>query len=83
MSGRKHRSVAAEVTYILAEIKGKNKEQVQDLYGIEIRNDGTVFDFTYDITFDDLAKWVHFNNEQDDTEYEERFTSGRYDDESY
>lgn len=83
MSGKRHRSVAAEAAHILAEIKGKSKEQVQDLYGIEIRPGGVVYDFAYDMEFDDLAAWITFNNEQDDAEYEERFTHGKYSDEDY
>lgn len=81
MSGSRHRSVAAEAAHILGEIRGKSKEQVQDLYGIEIRKGGKVYDYAYDLEFDDLAAWITFNNEQDEMEYEERFTHGKYDDE--
>ena len=82
MSGIRHRSVAAEAAYILGEIRGKSAEQIQDLYGIEIRKGGKVWDYTYFLEFDDLAAWITFNNEQDETEYEERFSHGNYDDEN-
>lgn len=82
MSGKNHRSVAAEAAHILVEIRGMNAEQIENLYGIEIRKGGKVWDCTYFLEFDDLAAWITFNNEQDEMEYEQRFTHGNYDDEN-
>lgn len=80
---KSHRSVASEVAHMRGEINRMSPQEVLDLYGIELRAGGRVYDHTYNQEFADLAAWVSFNNQQDAEKYEERFSYGKYDDEDY
>ncbi len=68
-----HSVMSQEITFIVSEISRLSKEDVKSIYGIDMLEDGKVFDPTYDKTFDTVGEWAAFNVEQDDVEYEEHF----------
>lgn len=77
----KHHSVASEVAHIKAQAKSMTPEEIRELYDIEIRKDGSVYDFAFDQEFVDLIEWVDFNQGSDD-DGDEDFKHG-YDDEDF
>lgn len=83
MSWKTHGSVSAEVAHILAELKERGPEEVRLVYGIDVKEDGSVYDVAYDQTFGDMIGWVHFNRELDQADFDEEYTGGKYDDEDY
>lgn len=74
MNGKNHRSAVSEAEHIMLEIKNKSAEEIMDIYGFEIRENGTIYDPVYLMTFDNLARWVQFCRDQDDENFEEYFT---------
>ena len=75
MSKHHHSTTAHEIAYIITQVKTLSEEEVQSLYGIELLEDGKVFDPTYNQEFPSVGEWVAFNVEQDGVEYEEHFNS--------
>lgn len=73
MSKNNHTVNSQEITYIVNEVKRLDEDEVKSLYGIELLEAGSVYDPTYNKTFDTVAQWAEFNIEQDDVEYEEHF----------
>lgn len=51
---------------MLNDVQRLGKEQLIELYGIEVSEDGTVFDPTENRKFDDLKEWAMYIGEQDD-----------------
>jgi len=83
MSKGLYHSVAAEVAQIMLDFREEGEEFVRGLYNIEIREDGSVFDFVYEREFGDLVEWVHYNNEQEQDDFDNKTLFGKYDDEDY
>lgn len=79
----RHGSVAAEVAHILRDTKNMDAEGVKIQYGIELLDSGEVYDYTYDETFESLAEWVIFNNEQNAEDDYEDDRHGDFKDEDY
>ena len=75
---RNHASTAHEVNHLVQEVQRLSDDEIQNLYGIEIRDKGVIFDPTYDMTFTSIGEWAEFNVEQDHVEYSEDF-HGYYD----
>ncbi len=73
MAKNNHNVNSHEITFIVNEVKRLEEDEVKSLYGIELLDDGKVYDPTYSKTFDTVAEWAAFNLEQDDVEYEEHF----------
>jgi len=73
----KHHSVASEVAHIKAQAKSMTAEEIRELYDIEIRKDGSVYDFAFDQEFADLIEWVDFNqgSEDDEPDYKHGYDS--------
>ena len=78
MGKHNHSAIAHEIAYIVSEVNRLSEEEVRSLYGIELLEDGKVFDPTYDQEFVSVGEWAAFNVEQDDVEYEEHFYSRDY-----
>lgn len=61
------------------------KDELNDLYGIELREDGTVFDPVENRKFKTLTAWLEFIEEHEQDEmygsFEKRGSSKYYDDE--
>lgn len=81
MSKHNHSAIAQEITHTIHEINRLSKDEVYDIYGIELLEDGRVFDPTYNKTFESVSEWAEFNIEQDEIEYEEHFHTGKYNEE--
>lgn len=83
MSHRHHSSVAHQITRLVHDISIAEKQESESLYGIEIRDNGTIFDFTYQMDFKSLHEWAEFTVEQDceHETYEEITTRHRLGDE--
>ncbi len=62
---KKHATVAQQTQQILHDVKVMPKEQLEGLYGIEVKDDGTVFDIAYQQTFPNIATWATFSAQQD------------------
>ena len=58
------------------------KEEFQELYGVEINEDGTVFDPVTNKTFPSLAEWAIAENEYESMDSSEEYGHGKqaYDD---
>lgn len=79
MSKNNHSAIAQEIAYVVGEVNKLSEEEVRSLYGIDLLEDGKVFDPMYDQVFPSVGEWAEFNVEQDDIEYEERFHESYYD----
>ncbi len=73
MSKHHHSIIAAAIAFTVSEIAKSSADEIEKLYGIQLSEDGTVFDTTYNKTFESVSDWAEFNIEQDDLEYEEHF----------
>jgi len=74
MSKHYHGVTASDVAFIVSEVNRLTLEEVKIVFGIEILEEGKVFDPVYDKTFESVSEWAAFNIEQDDMEYEEHFS---------
>lgn len=79
---KKHASIVHQTHQILHDVENLTPEALENLYGIELRSDGTVFDTTYQQVFPDVQTWATFSAEQDmaDEEEDHMRHKGRYDD---
>ena len=60
------RHVSHSHTRVLNDVRTLPNEELATLYGIEINEDGTVYDPTENRTFDDLNDWATYIDEQED-----------------
>jgi len=74
MSKHNHGGFAQDVSYIIRQVSTLPPEEIQILYGIELLEDGKVFDPTYNQKFDSVGQWAEFSVNEDMTEYDEHFT---------
>jgi len=79
---RHHHIHAHEVTHVVNDVKNLSRDEVERIYGIEIKEDGSVFDPTYNRSFISIGEWADFSFEQDEMDYTEGFGHGKqtYDD---
>jgi len=75
---KQYSSVAHEISYIVSQVNQLSVDEVRDLYGIDLLEDGKVFDPTYNREFLSVGEWAEFSAEQDAVEYEERFYGREY-----
>lgn len=80
MSKHNRGEIAQDVSFIIHQVSTLPAEEVQILYGIELLEDGKVFDPTYNQEFGSVGEWAEFSVNEDRTEYSEHFT---YDDGEY
>ncbi len=80
MSKHNHGGFAQDVSYIVRQVATLPPEEIQILYGIELLDNGKVFDPTYNQEFGSVGEWAEFSVNEDMTEYSEHFT---YDDGEY
>jgi len=70
---------------VLNDVRRLSHEQLVELYGIDIDNDGSVFDPTENQQFDTLEDWARFISERDSDDnygsFVKRGGKHRYDDE--
>lgn len=85
MASKHHRS--HQESQVLDDITSMSNDELEDLYGIEIGEDGSVFDTAEFKEFDTLADWAAFVVEQEQEDNYSSFTkikSNRYfDDDDY
>lgn len=70
---RHHHVHANEVTHVVNDVRRLSVEEAQITYGIEIHEDGSVFDPTYNRKFTTIGEWAEFSVEQDEMDYAEEF----------
>lgn len=63
----KHHS--SDVTRIANEVLAMDEDEMYDVYGIVLNEDGSVYDETEDVTFDTLTEWAVFVVEGEQTSY--------------
>lgn len=78
---RNHHIHAHEVSRVINDINRLGHEEAERLYGIEFRNEGRVYDPTYDREFISVGEWAEFSFSDDETEYSEDIRSSKYSDE--
>lgn len=78
---KRYNSVKSEVTHVLHDVKGRSTEEIEAMFGIQLNDDGTVYDPTYHQYFKSIADWAWFSAEQDEMELSETFhAKGQYED---
>jgi hypothetical protein len=73
---RNHHVHAHEVTHLVQEVNKMSIAEAEQAYGIQISEDGTVYDPTYVRTFVTVSEWAEFSFEQDEVDYSEDFGTG-------
>ncbi|TFG94101.1 hypothetical protein E4H12_15805 [Candidatus Thorarchaeota archaeon] len=72
---------------VLTDVQTLPTEEITNLYGIEVSDDGTVYDPTENLKFPDLDEWATHIAEQDDEDNYSSFSKigGKhaFDDESF
>lgn len=74
---RHHHIHASEVSHVVNDITSMSAAEAKVVYGIEIRDDGSVYDPTYSREFETVGQWADFSFEQDEMEYTEEFGHGK------
>lgn len=80
MSKHFYSSVAHDVHNILRDIENMSDDDIKRFYGIEINEDKTVYDPTYDMIFPGLVEWAEFSIEQDNMNFEKNYYGYDFDD---
>lgn len=70
MSRHHHHTITNDVRSILHEISTLSSAEVERLYGIEINEDGSVYDLGTSMTFDNISAWAEYTAE-DDFDYDD------------
>lgn len=83
MSRHMHRAISNDVNRTLNDFKRLPKAEAETLYGIELQEDGSVFDPAFDRNFENLTAWAEFSAEYDEMEYTEDFGHGKQDYDDY
>lgn len=78
MSKHIHHAVAHDAQHILHDIETLSHDEVESVYGIQLQEDGTVFDPMYNMKFSSVSDWATFGAEQEEMEYGEQFDHGKY-----
>lgn len=74
----RHYHVSANsVASILRDISRMTTPEIENAYGIRVNSNGSVYDTTYNRTFDTVESWAKFNVDQDEAEFSERFGHGK------
>jgi len=66
--------VSHTVVRVLNDVRNMPKQDLEELYGLEIRDDGTVYDLAEFTEFASLQKWATFFAEQQEDENYSTFT---------
>lgn len=80
---RHHAAHAGDVTHIVNDIHNMSFEEAENMYGIELKKDGTVYDVMYGRSFDSLGEWAEYNVQQDELEYAEDINTYKEDHPGY
>ena len=64
---------AHEVAHIIKDVNALSSDEVEQIYGIALSEDGTVFDPTYNRNFVSVSDWAEFSVQQDEVDYSEEF----------
>jgi hypothetical protein len=59
---------AHQIQALIKQVKSLDEHELYDLYGIELDQEGSVYDSCYDKTFDSVALWAQFNVQTEDIE---------------
>ena len=65
---RHHGSIANEIHHTVHAVQSMSKDEVTRIYGIEIKDDGSIHDPTYSMNFNNVSEWATFCVEQDHTD---------------
>lgn len=71
---RHHGSIASEINHTIHSLQNMSNDEIKKFYGVTISEDGSIYDPTYNMNFDDLSMWATFCVEQDHTEQYEHIT---------
>lgn len=76
-------SLSSEVSHLLIEIRELDAEQLYTQHGIEIHENGSVYDTTYDLTFSTINQWATFVVQQEDSDEDDDLYDKYKDNEDY
>ena len=62
---RHYSSKANEISRIVNEVNDLSPEELSAIYGIIVKEDGTVVDMTYNLNFQTVGEWASFFVEDD------------------
>ena len=62
---RHYSSKANEISRIVNEVNDLSPEELSAIYGIIVKEDGTVVDMTYNLNFQTIGEWASFFVEDD------------------
>lgn len=72
-----------EVTRLINEVSKLSSDELMDTYGIEIYQDGKVYDTVEEIVFDSIGEWAKMTVENDEPMYMTGNKRGKFDDDDY
>ena len=77
-------SLSAEITHTINDVKQMSPEDRQEIYGVEVLDNGTVQDHVEGKTFQNIATWAKWSVEQNQVSDNEDENSGYdFDDADY
>lgn len=77
MSRHLHHAISSDVEHILHDIEHLSQEEVEQLYGIVLEENGAIFDPTENRHFKTVGEWAEYEAEQDEMEFSEHFGHGK------
>lgn len=69
-----HKHYAPQVRGVMHDIQVMSYDEIQDYYGIEIDNDGSIWDPLEGKSFKDIHEWATFAAEQEEDVKYDNFT---------
>lgn len=74
---RHHHKAAETVETIQHDLNDLSKEELEQMYGIALNSDGSVFDSTYKLKFNSISDWMTFEAEQNEMDFSEDYGHGK------
>lgn len=78
MSRRNSSSVSHRIQDLVKQVTETPEEDWPDIFDIEKDPDGSIYDFTYEKSFDSLPEWAKFNVEMEDVEEDDSMIRTTY-----
>lgn len=74
---RHHHKAAETAETIQHDLNDLTEEELKHRYGIEINEDGSVFDSAYNMKFKSIGEWVSFEAEQSEMDFSKEYGHGK------
>jgi hypothetical protein len=85
MSKHHHSTTSYRISELVRQVSETEVEEWIVVFGIEQQEDGTIYDELSDRIFSSVYEWaqVTVNEDEQDLEYDDSYTKGRFDDDDY